>query len=332
MVDRVLERQDLIAETKTLRRRAASPSIDEEIISKSIQMQSVLELVRAVADTDSTVLIRGESGTGKELVASEIHKSSRRASGPLVCVNCGALPEALLESELFGHEKGAFTWAIAQKPGMFELAGGGTIFLDEIGELSPALQVKLLRVLETRKFTRAGGSKMIDVNVRVICATNRDLEKARADGHFRGDLFYMLNVVEIKICPLRERTNDIPPLADKILRTISASTGIQPKPISAGAWECIMRFHWPGNVRELQNVLERSLIVCKGDEIQTADLPDYIVDGAAPNNPGPGSLKPLVKIECEYVRTAVKICGGNKSRAAKLLGIDRGTLARKLRG
>jgi DNA-binding NtrC family response regulator len=332
LLDRALERQDLIAETKTLRRRAAAPSTGGEIVCKSKKMQSVLELVRAVADTDSTVLIRGESGTGKELIASTIHNSSRRASGPLVCVNCGALPEGLLESELFGHEKGAFTSAIAQKPGMFELANRGTIFLDEIGELSPTLQVKLLRVLESQKFQRVGGTKTVEVNVRVISATNRDLEKAKQSGQFREDLYYRLNVVEIFIPPIRERTSDIPPLTEMILRKMSNSTGVQPKFISAGAMECIMRFHWPGNVRELQNVLERSLIVCKADKIQIDDLPDYVVNGVTPSAPEPAELKPLDKIETEYVKLAVKVCGGNKSKAAKLLRIDRGTLARKLRG
>jgi DNA-binding NtrC family response regulator len=331
LVNRVIERQDLIAETKTLRRRAAAPNGDDEIVCKSKEMQSVLELARAVADTDSTVLIRGESGTGKELVAAAIHKSSRRASSPLVCVNCSALPEGLLESELFGHEKGAFTSAIAQKPGMFELADRGTVFLDEIGELSPALQVKLLRVLETQNFQRVGGTKTIEVNVRVISATNRDLEMAREEGLFREDLYYRLNVVEIRIPPLRDRTSDIPPLAERVLWRISASAGGRPKSISAPAMECIMRFHWPGNVRELQNVLERSTIVCKGEEIQVEDLPDYVVGGLRPAEPNPGQLKPLEEIEVEYVKLALKICGGNKSKAAKLLRIDRGTLARKLR-
>jgi DNA-binding NtrC family response regulator len=187
-------------------------------------------------------------------------------------------------------------------------------------------------VLETQKFQRVGGTKTIEVNVRVISATNRDLEKARENSLFREDLYYRLNVVEIRIPPLRERTSDIPPLVERILSKLSASSGVQNKWLSAGAWECIMRFHWPGNVRELQNVLERSLIVCKGDEIQAGDLPDYVVDGVKPSNPEPGSLKPLEKMESEYVKLAVKICGGNKSRAAKLLRIDRGTLARKLRG
>lgn len=329
LVDRVLERQDLIAETKTLRRRVAAPSATGEIVCKSKRMQSVMELVRAVADTDSTVLIRGESGTGKELIASAIHRLSRRASGPLVCVNCGALPEGLLESELFGHEKGAFTSAESRRSGMFELADRGTIFLDEVGELSTALQVKLLRVLESRSFKRVGGTKTIDVDVRVISATNKDLEDARSKGLFREDLYYRLNVVEIWLPPLRDRASDIPVLIERILCNISSSFKIQKKSISPAAMECLVRFHWPGNVRELQNVLERALVVSKRAEITPSDLPGYVVDGDVPPCGGSTILKPLEEVEREYVQFALAVCDGNKSKAARLLGIDRGTLARK---
>lgn len=331
LVDRVLERQELIAEAKTLRRRAAATSTDGDIVCKSKQMQTVLELVRAAADTDSTVLIRGESGTGKELVATAIHKLSRRANGPLVCVNCGALPEGLLEGELFGHEKGTLTSTVAQKPGMFELADRGTILLDEIGKLSPALQVKLLRVLESGKYQRVGGAIAREVDVRVICATDRDLDIARKEGLFREDLYYRLSIIEVGIPPLRERKSDIPPIAEKILQNISNKSRVREKSISATAMDCIMRYHWPGNVRELQNVLERSLIVCKNDEIMPGDLPDYIVSDSRPAEPKPEELRPLNAIEAEYVKLAVSLCGGNKSKAAKLLHIDRGTLSRKLR-
>ena len=329
LIDRALERQDLIAEARTLRRRVAAPSTRGEIICKSKQMQSVMELVRAVADTDSTVLIRGESGTGKELIASSIHELSRRATGPLVCVNCGALPEGLLESELFGHEKGAFTSAVAQKAGMFELADRGTLLLDEVGELSPALQVKLLRALESKQFQRVGGTKTISVDVRVVSATNRDLELAKKDGLFREDLYYRLNVVEVWLPPLRDRPVDIPPLVEKTLEAISRASKVPRKSVSPAAMECISGFHWPGNVRELQNVLERALIVCKGDEIRPEDLPDYVANCSASPLSATPALKPLDEIEREYVQRALKICGGNKSRTARALGIDRGTLARK---
>lgn len=329
LVDRVLERQDLIAETKTLRRRAAAPSTTGEIVCNSKRMQSVMELVRAVADTDSTVLIRGESGTGKELIASAIYRLSRRASGPLVCVNCGALPEGLLESELFGHEKGAFTSAESRKSGMFELADRGTIFLDEVGELSPALQVKLLRVLESRSFQRVGGTKTINVDARVISATNRDLEGARSKGLFREDLYYRLNVVEIWLPPLRDRASDIPILIERILCNISSSSKIEKKSISPAAMECLVRFHWPGNVREMQNALERALIVSKDAEITPSDLPGYVVDGGVSPSAESTTLKPLEEVEREYVQFALAVCDGNKSKAARLLGIDRGTLARK---
>jgi DNA-binding NtrC family response regulator len=331
LVDRALERQDLILETKTLRRRAAASLTDGEIICKSKRMQSVMELVRAVADTDSTVLIRGESGTGKELIASTIHRLSKRAAGPLVCVNCGALPEGLLESELFGHERGAFTSAVAQRAGMFELADRGSILLDEVGELSPALQVKLLRVLESKRFQRVGGMKTIDVDVRVISATNRDLEQAKSEGTFREDLYYRLNVVEIRIPPLRERHADIPLLVEKMLASISTASKVPRKWISRAALECVSRYCWPGNVRELQNVLQRVLIVCKGEEIRPEDLPDHVVDGAGSTSLGEGEWKPLEEMEREYVRLVLKACAGNKSKAARLLGIDRGTLARKTR-
>ncbi len=329
LVDRVLERQDLIAEAKTLRRRAASPSTQGEIVCKSKPMQSVIELVRAVADTDSTVLIRGESGTGKELIASCIHKMSRRSSGPLVCVNCGALPEGLLESELFGHEKGAFTSAMSQKPGMFELAHRGTILLDEIGELSPALQVKLLRAIESRKFQRVGGTKTIEVDIRVMSATNRNLEQAKEDSLFREDLYYRLNVVEIWMPPLRERAEDIPLLVDKILESVSSTSKVPKKTIGRAALEWLSRFHWPGNVRELQNVLERALIVSRTDEILPDDLPDYVVSHVPAPATASSEIRPLNEIEREYVLHALKVCNGNKSKAARLLGIDRGTLARK---
>jgi len=331
LVDRALERQDLIVETTTLRRRVASSSAKGKLVAQSEAMRSVMELVEAVADTDSTVLIRGESGTGKELIACEIHSTSKRASGPLVTVNCGALPEGLLESEMFGHEKGAFTSAHSRKPGRFELADGGTIFLDEIGELSPALQVKLLRVLQSREFQRVGGTNTIKADVRVISATNVDLEKAKLDGRFREDLYYRLNVVEIHVPPLRERLSDIPALVDCVLQDVCARAEVPKKRVSAKAMECITGFPWPGNVRELQNVLERAIIVGKGDEITPEDLPNYVTNGMDPPVSERSTLKPLDQVEKEYVEFALELCDGNRSKAAKMLGIDRGTLTRKLR-
>jgi len=330
LVERALERQDLIAETATLRRRVAASSASGEIVTQSEPMRSVMELVRVVADTDSTVLIRGESGTGKELIASTIHNSSRRVSGPLVTVNCGALPEGLLESELFGHEKGAFTSAYGQKLGRFELADGGTIFLDEVGELTPALQVKLLHVLQTRDFQRVGGTKTIKVDVRVISATNRDLEEAKQHGLFREDLYYRLNVVEICVPPLRERLGDIPVLAESILRDLCANLKVPKKVISPHAMECIIQFPWPGNVRELQNALERAVIVGKENDIRPEDLPDYVLSYRSTLASEASEMKSLGQIEREYIQFAMRFCDGNKSKAAKMLGIDRGTLSRKL--
>jgi two-component system response regulator HydG len=332
LVDRALERQDLILETRTLRRReAAAPLTGGEIVCKSRRMRSMMELVRAAADTDSTVLIRGESGTGKKLIASTIHRFSRRAFGPLVCVRCGALPEELLEAKLFGHESGGFPRAFGRRAGMLELADSGSIVLDDAGELSPALQVKLLRALESRCLRRVGGTRTLDVDVRVISTTGTDLAREERGGTLSEDLHYKLNAVEIRVPPLRDRKEDIPLLASKMLSSIAAASGVRRKWISPAALERMSGYDWPGNATELQNVLQRALVVSKGDLILPEDLPSRVIDGAASPASGESCWKPLDEMEREYVRRVLRACAGNKSKAARLLGIDRGTLARKTR-
>jgi DNA-binding NtrC family response regulator len=331
LVERALERQHLLAETATLRRKVASSFSKGSIVAQSDPMRAVMKLISAAADTDSEVLIRGESGTGKELIAREIHSSSNRASGPLVSVSCGALPEGLLESELFGHEKGALPSAQIQKPGRLELADGGIIFLDEVQELSPALQLRLLSVIQNRELQRVGGAENIPLDVRVIGATDRNLERTMQEGLFREDLYYRISVMEIRVPPLRERISDIPVLAESILRDICARAKKSKKSITHQTMEYLIRFPWPGNVRQLENVLERAVVLCKDSEILPKDLPDYLLSAfESPGSKGSG-VKTLDQVEKEHIQFALQMCDGNRSKAAKMLGIDRGTLARKLR-
>lgn len=262
-----------------LHRRALTRKYDvENIVGSSGPMQEVFRLVHKVARTDSTVLILGESGTGKELVARAIHHQSDRKEKPLVPVNCGAIPEELLESELFGHEKGAFTGAIKSRPGRFEMAEGGTVFLDEIGDMSPQLQVKLLRVLQEHQFERVGGIKTIDADIRIVAATNRDLRELVEQGGFREDLYYRLNVVPIRVPPLRDRRSDIPMLCNHFIERLSRQKGIGTKTLPSSIMERLMRYSWPGNVRELENMLERMCILAEGDVIGIEDLPVRLAD------------------------------------------------------
>jgi two-component system response regulator HydG len=294
-------------------------------------MQRVLEMVARVAPSDATVLVQGESGTGKELIAKAIHHASPRADGPFVAVNCGALPEALLESELFGHVKGAFTGAIAAKRGLFEEAQGGTLFLDEIGEMPPSLQVKLLRALQEREIRRVGGTQAIGVDVRIVAATNRDLAQLVRDGRFRDDLYYRLNVVLVALPPLRERREDVPLLAAHFLARAAERRG-RPLRLSAATEERLAAYPWPGNVRELENALERASILAAGDTIAPGDLPPHIASGAGPGPvPALPAQRNLAEVERAHILQTLERCGWNHSRAADALGIGRTTLWRKLK-
>ncbi len=290
------------------------------VAGKSPKMRQLFTLVDKVAGSDVTVLIRGESGTGKELVAEAIHRRSPRTGGPLVAVNCAALTETLLESELFGHEKGAFTGAIKRTLGRFELAQGGTIFLDEIGDVTAALQAKLLRVLQEKTFVRVGGTETISANVRMIAATNRDLEKAIHDGHFREDLYYRLSVFPILVPPLREHREDIPELVEFFLR----KRGRQLEDIDRAAVDQLMDYHWPGNVRELENVIERAVILAAGERIEVSHLPLFSASmGSAALSRDELNLE---KLERQSILQALQKSGGNKAEAARLLGITRRAL------
>ncbi len=326
-VRRVLEEQRVADEATTLRQATEAVFPFGEIVAGDPKMQAALELARSVAPTDSTVLVTGESGTGKELVARLIHHWSPRADQAFVAVNCAALPETLLESELFGHEKGAFTGAIAQRRGRFELAHGGTLFLDEVGEMSPALQAKLLRVLQERTLERVGGTKTVTVDVRVIGATNRDLQQMVATRTFRDDLFYRLSVFPIPLPPLRERPSDIIPLAEHILGQVTRRLGKRIIGFSPDAAATLTQYRWPGNVRELQNVIERATILCHGDRLDPACL-HIAPSPVRSDSPTPKTLK---EMEREAILSALTACHGNRREAAKHLGIGLRTLYTRLR-
>ncbi|WP_448382244.1 sigma-54-dependent transcriptional regulator [Desulfosoma sp.] len=311
----------------------------DKIIGQSPAMQSIYRVIERVARTETTVLITGESGTGKELIANAIHYNSERRDKPLVPINCGAIPEELLESELFGHEKGAFTGALRDRKGRFELAHQGTVFLDEIGDMSPKLQVKLLRFLQERKFERVGGSRTIEVDVRIIAATNKDLDSAVRDGSFREDLYFRLNVIPIHVPPLREREGDIPLLIQHFLRLHCQKKNMPLKKMDKDAVRCMEAYEWPGNVRELENLIERLVILTEGDLIQMHDLPERIRK-AAPKPTAPAveigeegiDLKQILEdLENKLILDALRKAGGVKNQAAKLLGLNRTTLIEKLK-
>jgi two-component system response regulator HydG len=301
-------------------------------LGKARAFQDVLRLVEQVAPTESTVLIQGESGTGKEVIARYIHELSARVDGPFLSINCGALPEGLLESELFGHVKGSFTGAVRDKQGLFAAARGGTFFLDEIGEMSPATQVKLLRVLQEREAIPVGGTETIPVDVRVVAATNRDLEEDIKRGRFRTDLYYRLNVIAIHLPPLRERRDDIEIFVTAFLERIGQERGVAPKRLEPEAFEAIMSYDWPGNVRELENALERAGVLTKGDTIGLAAMPVKITERRAePLVAERAQVNPTLDvIEQAYITWVLQSEGGNKTRAAEVLGIDPSTLYRKL--
>jgi len=314
------ERKRLLDENTKLRQELRDRYDIRNIVGSSRAMQQVYEHVAQVAPASTTVLIRGESGTGKELVAHALHYSSPRAKKPFVKVSCGALPESLIESELFGYEPGAFTDARAQKKGRFELAHGGTLFLDEVGELSASTQIKLLRVLQEHEFERLGGVQPIKVNVRVVAATNKDLEAGVKDGTFREDLYYRLNVYSIYLPPLRERRPDIPLLADHFIEKYAAAHGKDVRRIATSAIDMLMSYHWPGNVRELENCIERAVLVCEGGVIHAHHLPPSLqtaeVSGTLPRQ----SLKEaLGAYEKDLIQDALKSARGNRARAARLL-------------
>jgi len=294
-------------------------------------MKKVEELVQKVGPTDTTVLISGESGTGKELVAKAIHHHSSRRDKPFVAVDCGSLVENLFESELFGHVKGSFTGATATKYGRFELANGGTLFFDEIGNVSINIQTKLLRVLQEREITKVGGSQVIKVDVRIVAATNKDLQKAVKAGTFREDLFYRLSVVPITLPPLRERRDDIPLLANHFLRKYNKKRGKNIRAISDRAMKALVEYDWPGNVRELENAIERAVVLTENDVVRPSDLLYYGLSVETPSRLGAGEAKRLVDVEKEHIAKTLKMFKEHKGKTAEWLGIDRKTLRSKLR-
>jgi DNA-binding NtrC family response regulator len=345
-VEKALQRMQLERENAALKRASDTRNPVPEIICQSREMQDVLRTIELVAPTDLTVLIEGESGVGKELVANRIHQRSRRASMPFIAINCGVLQENLLESELFGHEKGAFTGAHADHAGLFEVADRGTLFLDEVGEMSLDLQVKLLRVLETSEFRRVGGHKLIRVDVRIICATNKRLAHEARRGTFREDLFYRLNVINLEVPPLRRRKEEIPALVQGFVER-SRRRGLREKRFSKAALDLLMAYDWPGNVRELENLVERTLILAPRDEILPQDLPRALLEGPGSPQGAPGTAAPgdgraaadfsedpdatLADVERRHILRVLKRNGGNKVRTAKKLGINVKTLYNKLK-
>jgi two-component system response regulator HydG len=332
IVRRAAEHRALRGENKSLKAEARKKDRTGRPIGSSKAWVDALHVAESVAATDSTVLLQGESGTGKEVVARYIHDQSPRAGKPFLSINCGALPESLLESELFGHVKGSFTGASRDKDGLFSAAGDGTFFLDEIGETTPATQVKLLRVLQQREVIPVGATEAKPVHARVIAATNRDLEEEIKRGNFRSDLYYRLNVISIILPPLRERPNDIALLAELFLKRTGEARGEPPKGLTTEALEAMQKYSWPGNVRELENALERAAILAKGDTIPLSALPERVVEPksdplvseASQNNPT------LDTIERAYIMWVLENEGGNKARTAEVLGIDSSTLYRKL--
>jgi DNA-binding NtrC family response regulator len=332
VVRKELDTHQLREENRDLREALGRRYEYKNIVAQSEKMQAVLALVERVAPSNVTVLVGGESGVGKDLVARAIHEHSQRARGPFIKINSTAIPETLLESELFGYEKGAFSGAVTSKPGKFELADRGTLFLDEIGDVPAAIQVKLLRVLQEKEFERLGGTKTLKVDVRLIAATNRDLRAALEEGTFREDLYYRLNVVPIDIPPLREHKEDIPALVKFFLAKFSKDAGVSTKTISPAAMKLLVDFQWPGNVRELENVIQRAVTLSEGDTIDVADI--HLDARTHRANSSAGFLLPegmtLDQWEQETIREALKRANGNKSQAARMLGLSRNALRYRL--
>ena len=331
LVQRAIRERDMESENRRLREQLDTKYGLEHIIGQSPAMQEVFDTIRQAGPSRANILVEGESGTGKELVAHAIHRLSAQAQGPFIPVHCAALSQNLLESELFGHEKGAFTGAVERRRGRFELADGGTLFLDEIGEIDPAIQVKILRVLEEHKFERVGGQDTIEVDVRLIAATNRDLKKMVAEGKFREDLFYRLYVVVIHLPPLRERTGDIPLLAQHFLKELSAANGKKIESITPDAMDILSAYPWPGNVRELRNIVERMIVLSRGEKLTVRDIPAALRDGVQPRAGAVSAPNmSLDEVEKQLIINALKNHGENRTKAAAQLGISRRTLHRKL--
>ncbi|HYT90332.1 MAG TPA: sigma-54 dependent transcriptional regulator, partial [Gemmataceae bacterium] len=339
VVQRALRERSLQDEVLYLREQMHNRYAFRDVISKNPRMHAIFELIANVAHTTTTVLVEGATGTGKEMVAQAIHQASAHTrTGPFVAVNCAALPETLLESELFGHEKGAFTGALAQRQGRFELANGGTLFLDELGEVPPAIQAKLLRVLQERRFERIGGSKSIEVDLRLIAASNKSLVRLVKQGKFREDLFYRVNVVRIELPPLRQRPEDVPLLAAHFTAKY-ARPGEAPKTISPQAMEILLNYPWPGNIRELANVIERACVVARHDVIELEHLPPELTAPRTPRTPFKVDLAtPLPELtrgtvavlERQYIAKALEKAGGNVSRCARICGLSRRSLTAKI--
>ena len=330
---RALRARDLERENRELHKRLDARYGLENIIGSSPAMERLFDVIRQAAPTQATVLIQGASGTGKELVAQAIHHLSPRANGPFVAVHCAALAPTLLESELFGHEKGAFTGAIARRKGRFEMAGGGTLFLDEIGEIDASVQIKLLRVLETRQFERVGGDETLTADVRFVAATNRDLAAEVRAGRFREALYYRLDVVGVRMPTLAERASDIPMLCDHFVKEFAPRNGRTVTGIEPAAMALLQAYPWPGNVRELRNTIEKMVVLSRGELLTVQDVPANVRDGAetaARTSPEPVPTESLAQAEKRKILAALDAAGGNRSRAADALGISRRTLHRKL--
>jgi len=332
VIRKELDVHKLREENRSLREALGKRYAHPNVVARSPKMQEVLATVDRVAPTNSTVLLGGESGVGKDLIARAVHEKSRRASGPFIKINSSAIPENLLESELFGYEKGAFTGAGTSKPGKFELADKGTLFLDEIGDVPLAIQVKLLRVLQEREFERLGGTRTVKVDVRLIAATNRDLREALEQGTFREDLYYRLNVVPMDIAPLRQRKEDIPDLVNLFISRFAGDSGKPVEGITPEAMQILVNYHWPGNVRELQNIIERACALAKGTVLKVEDIHLDLRPARAVN--GAGNFLPegmtLEQWEDEMIRESLRRANGNKSQAARLLGLSRNALRYRL--
>lgn len=327
VIQRAYEQKKLSLENQLLKKELARRETPDNFVGESPRFREILRLIEKIAPTDSTVLISGESGTGKELVAHSIWKKSSRSEKPFIALNCSTLSETLMESELFGHEKGAFTHALKVKNGLVETAEGGILFLDEIAEMPVPLQAKLLRFLDSGEFRRVGGNKSLRTDVRVITATNKNLHNELMKGRFREDLFYRLNVINIELPPLRERKQDIKPLAEYFIHHYGRKVSKKVNRLDDGAEEMLMRYDWPGNVRELENVLERAVILCESDVITRDDL---ALRGNAVSAEGRG-LRRLKEVEKDHILKVLKETGGNQTQASRLLGVDRKTLYLKLK-
>lgn len=331
-IRKFLEKKQLQQENVSLKQHIIKEASFDSYLGRNPQVIKMKEMATKVAQTDSTILIRGESGTGKDLIAHAIHNHSRRLGGPFVALNCAALPETLLESELFGHTRGAFTGAVKDKEGLFTAADGGTLFLDEIGETSAAIQVKLLRALEDKMITPIGATTPVAADVRLLAATNSDLEELVKSNRFRLDLYYRLNVITVFLPPLRDRLDDLPELAEQFLQKACSRFKLPAKKLSPAALKLLCRYRWPGNVRELQNILERATLLSKGSTLEAVDFPEKLCQAPdiAPIDDAPPSSPTLESIEKAYIYWVLNQTDWNKSKTAEILGIDNSTLYRKI--